>query len=591
MSIEGIFAVDKPLGISSQRAVQIVKYWARRKTGNKKIKVGHAGTLDPLASGVLVVGVGREQTKKLDKIVSSTKEYTADIMFGEVSTTDDAEGKKTIVNKKIKPTEVEIEKALEKFIGKIEQVPPVYSAIKIDGQEAYKRVRKGEYVEMKKRVVEIKNIEIISYSYPRLKIQVTCGKGTYIRTLARDIGEMLGTGAYLAGLVRSRVGDFALEEARDMKEFSMRIAVHASELDGKRIDGTKVYINEMLKRFGSVASDDDFIIYHRSKFNQSLIPPKNENYHIKTLPDVFLWTQTRFAWDVWREKPDVLWMPLHNMPFCHSKDTKIISTIHDLAFKIFPETFPKNDLRKLNFLTDQVVKRADHIITVSKSTKRDLLHFYPQLDAQKITVTHLGINTNDWQKEIKGDVIKKVLVDNNVGESEYIISVGAIQPRKNLKVLIDAFGEIKKTYPSMKLVLVGGNGWLWQDTHEHAMNSEYADDIIFTGGITFLEVQILMSRASVFAFPSLYEGFGIGGLEACAAGVPVVAARNSSIPEVLGNAAEYFQAQSHDECAQKLIKVLSDSTLCSQMRERGYKRAQKFTWDKCAKKTLQVLRG
>ncbi len=591
MSIEGFFAIDKPLGISSQRAVQIVKYWARRKTGNKKIKVGHAGTLDPLASGVLVMAVGREYTRKIDKIVADEKEYIADMLLGENSTTDDAEGKKIIINKNKKPTEVEIKKVLDKFVGDIEQTPPVYSAIKIEGQEAYKRVRKGEDVKMKKRKIHVEKIEILSYEYPLLKIKVVCGKGTYIRSLARDIGRSLETGAYLSGLVRTRVGDFTLQEAKSLKEFSMRIAIHASELDGGRIDGTKVYISEVLKRLGDMASDDDFYIYHQNIFNDKLFSSKKINYHIKTLPASPLWTQTRFALGIWRERPDVVWMPLHNMPFCHSSKTKIIATIHDVAFKIFPETFPKSDVRKLNFLTDNTVKRADHLITVSKATKRDLLRFYPKLDKDKITVVPLGINSSHWQKTVKGDIVKQALMQYGIKNDEYIISVGAIQPRKNLTVLIDAFEEIKKDYPHLKLVLVGGNGWLWESTHKHAQKSKYADDIIFTGGVSFLEVQILMRHAKIFVFPSLYEGFGIAGLEACAAGTPVVAARNSSIPEVLGNSAEYFDAVSFQECAQKVIKVLRDDVLQKQMRIRGYKRAQKFTWDKCAKKTLAVLRG
>lgn len=591
MNIEGIFAIDKPIGISSQRAVQIVKYWARRQTENKKIKVGHAGTLDPLATGVLVIGIGREHTTKLDTVVASEKEYIADIKLGENSTTCDAEGKKIIVNKNKKPTQLEIEEVLKNFVGNIEQIPPMYSAIKINGQEAYKRVRRGENIEMKKRKINIKKIEILSYEYPLLKINIVCGKGTYIRSLARDIGKNLNTGAYLSGLVRTRVGDFVLADARNMKEFSMRIAIHASELDVERIDGTRVYINELLKRFGDLAVDDNFYIYHRDNFNKSLIPPKKTNYHIKILSNSPLWTQTRFAWDIWREKPDVLWMPLHDMPFLHSPKTKVIATIHDLAFKIFSETFPRGDVRKLNFLTNNTVKRAEHIITVSKATKRDLLHFYPSLDSHNITVVPLGININDWQRDIKGFVVNKTLKNNEIKKNEYLISVGAIQPRKNLKVLIDAFEEIKKTYSKMKLVLVGGNGWLWQDTHEYAQKSKYAKDIVFTGGVSFLEVQILMQNAKLFVFPSLYEGFGIAGLEACAAGLPVVASNNSSIPEVLGNAAEYFNAKNSSECAQKIIKVLNNKELQNQMCKRGYKRAQKFTWDKCAKKTLRVLRN
>jgi glycosyltransferase involved in cell wall biosynthesis len=443
---------------------------------------------------------------------------------------------------------------------------------------------------MKKRIVHIEQIEIISYEYPVIKIRVRCGKGTYIRSLARDVGDALRTGGFLSSLRRTRVGNFNIAETRKLKEFSMRIAIHASELDSERIDGTRVYISEVLNRLGDMAREDDFIIYHRDKFNKSLTPPKKDNYHIKALAHMPFWTQTRFAWDIWMERPDVLWVPLHDMPFIHTPKTKIIITVHDLAFKIFPETFPKNDVRKLNFLTDRAVKKADHIITVSKSTKRDLLKFYPQLKTDKITVVHLGMNINNWQREIRGDVVRKALTGNKIGENKYIISVGAIQPRKNLKVLIDAFVKIKDVYPDMKLVLVGGNGWMWQETHKYASKNKYVNDIIFTGGISFLEVQILMQRAAVFVFPSLYEGFGISGLEALAAGVPVVAAKNSSIPEVLGDAAIYFDANNFEECADSVLQIMKNKKLKQQLIDIGLKRSKKFSWDNCAKKTLRVLR-
>ncbi len=219
MKAKGFFTVNKPLGISSQRAVQFVKYWARKKTGNRKIRVGHAGTLDPLATGVLVIAVDREYTKQIDQVVEAEKEYIAEIKLGETSTTDDAEGEKKVFNVEKKPTDLEIEKVLQNFIGKIKQIPPSYSAIKIKGQEAYKRVRKGEVVKMKERTVEIKKIETLNYSYPFLKIKVVCGKGTYIRSLARDVGECLQIGGYLSFLQRTRVGQFDLKNAYEVFEF------------------------------------------------------------------------------------------------------------------------------------------------------------------------------------------------------------------------------------------------------------------------------------------------------------------------------------------------------------------------------------
>ena len=204
---EGIFAVYKPKGITSNDAVQIVK----RQSGGKK--TGHAGTLDPLAKGVLVIGVGREATKTLGEVVKKEKEYLAVVKFGETSSTDDAEGEKIKIKIKNIPEIADIKKAIEKFQGKITQIPPVFSAVKIKGREAYKLARKGQEVKMKPREIEIKSINIIDYKWPLLKLKVITGPGAYIRSLARDIGEELGVGGYLADLERTRVGQFTKENA------------------------------------------------------------------------------------------------------------------------------------------------------------------------------------------------------------------------------------------------------------------------------------------------------------------------------------------------------------------------------------------
>lgn len=209
--INGIFAVYKPVGVTSHDVVNQV----RRKTGVKR--VGHGGTLDPLAEGILVIAVGREFTKQLDQYVKGDKEYVATLQLGYFSETDDAEGRKILVDIRLKPILVDIKKVLEGFVGTISQMPPKYSAIKIQGKEAYKRIRKGEDFEMKPRIVEIKQIKILKYKYPTLEIKVTCGSGTYIRSLARDIGQKLGTGAYLAKLVRTKVGEFTLANTKKLE--------------------------------------------------------------------------------------------------------------------------------------------------------------------------------------------------------------------------------------------------------------------------------------------------------------------------------------------------------------------------------------
>ena len=203
---EGLYLVNKPRGRSSFSIVAQV----RRLSGIKK--VGHAGTLDPEAEGLLVVLLGKEYTKQAEKYSKLDKTYEFEIKLGEVSTTDDEEGDKTEVSG-LKPTKAEIIKALSNYKGEIKQTPPVYSAIKIDGQRAYKRARNGEEVEMPTRKVIIKSIELLDYKYPFASIKADVSSGTYIRSLARSIGEDLKTGAYCTKIVRTRVGEFSLDDA------------------------------------------------------------------------------------------------------------------------------------------------------------------------------------------------------------------------------------------------------------------------------------------------------------------------------------------------------------------------------------------
>ncbi len=215
--MDGIFAINKPVGMTSHDVVNIV----RRKTGVKR--VGHGGTLDPLASGVLVIAVGRENTKRLDEFVKGEKEYVAEVLLGAKSTTDDAEGDIENVSVKILPTQSEIEETIKLFVGNIMQTPPIYSSVKIQGKPAHRRVRAGQEVTLEPRAVIIKSITIDHYKFPELKLKVTTGPGVYIRALARDIGEKLKTGGYLKGLIRTRVNTFKIGEAKSIEDFKLNI--------------------------------------------------------------------------------------------------------------------------------------------------------------------------------------------------------------------------------------------------------------------------------------------------------------------------------------------------------------------------------
>ncbi len=183
----------------------------RRLTGERR--VGHAGTLDPYARGVLVIGVGRAATRKLRAIAGTEKEYVARIRLGRRSTTDDREGHKEEISVSQVPSEEQVRDALKHFEGLIDQRPPAFSAIKVGGRPAYKLARRQKKVDLPPRQVEAKQIELLSYSWPFVEVRLVTGPGFYVRSLARDLGERLGTGGYIEELERTRVGTFTKERA------------------------------------------------------------------------------------------------------------------------------------------------------------------------------------------------------------------------------------------------------------------------------------------------------------------------------------------------------------------------------------------
>ena len=208
--LHGWIILDKPLGLGSTTAVSAVKR-ILRQSGEPKTKVGHGGTLDPLASGVLPIALG-EATKLAGRMLDATKTYDFTISFGEQTDTLDAEGQ-VISTSDARPTREQIEAALPRFTGEIDQVPPTYSALKIDGKAAYARARAGEEIEMKPRAVTIAELRLLDHTADSATLSATVSKGTYIRSLARDIAYALGTVGHVSYLRRTRAGPFGIEQA------------------------------------------------------------------------------------------------------------------------------------------------------------------------------------------------------------------------------------------------------------------------------------------------------------------------------------------------------------------------------------------
>ena len=214
-----ILAFDKPYRWTSFDVVGKVRWLICRHLGVKKLKVGHAGTLDPLATGVLIVCTGRA-TKRIEELQSGSKEYFATIRLGATTPSYDLEKPIDATYPTDHITREMVEQVLERFRGTIEQVPPTFSACKIDGKRAYKMARKGDEVELKPKTLVIDEIELTQCNLPDITIRVVCSKGTYIRALARDIGQALDSGAHLIALRRTRVGDYKVEDCLNPEKFS-----------------------------------------------------------------------------------------------------------------------------------------------------------------------------------------------------------------------------------------------------------------------------------------------------------------------------------------------------------------------------------
>ena len=226
-----ILSFDKPLEWTSFGLVNKVRYLLCKHIGEKKLKVGHAGTLDPLATGVLIICTGKA-TKQIDTLQAKTKEYIATLQLGATTPSFDLETEVDATYPTAHITEEKVKEALTRFIGRIEQVPPSYSACKVDGKRAYDLARQGKEVELKAKVLVIDEIELMDFNPTAMQasIRVVCSKGTYIRALARDIGQALESGAHLTELRRTRIGDYKVEDCHTLDTFQQWLETLPKEI-------------------------------------------------------------------------------------------------------------------------------------------------------------------------------------------------------------------------------------------------------------------------------------------------------------------------------------------------------------------------
>lgn len=232
---EGAFIyINKPYRMSSFGALAHIRYLVSKRIHVKRVKMGHAGTLDPLATGVLILCTGKA-TKQIEQLQLHTKEYTATLQLGATTPSYDMEHKVNATYPTAHITRELIEQTLPQFVGDIMQVPPLFSAVMVDGHRAYKMARKGQEVELAAKQVRIDELELTAFDAEKMQmsIRVVCGKGTYIRSLARDIGEALGSGAYLTALCRTRVGDVRIEDCLTFDDFPAWLEENVKDREGE----------------------------------------------------------------------------------------------------------------------------------------------------------------------------------------------------------------------------------------------------------------------------------------------------------------------------------------------------------------------
>lgn len=263
-----------------------------------------------------------------------------------------------------------------------------------------------------------------------------------------------------------------------------------------------------------------------------------------------------------------------------------VLTIHDLSFKLFPKTHSLRNVIWARSLVPFSTHRSMHIIAVSNNTKLDLIRVMG-IDSDKISVVHLGASPEFGPDPGPDD--DEALRFYGVGKP-YVLFVGTLEPRKNINLLVKGFDKVVKDGHDLHLVLAGRRGWMAQNIFDELERRELLGRVHITGYVREHYLPSLYRQATALVYPSLYEGFGLPPLEAMASGTPVIVSRNSSLPEVVGDAGIYIDALSVDEMADAIERILEDKSLATSLRDRGLERAKMFSWTKTAEKTLDILR-
>lgn len=360
----------------------------------------------------------------------------------------------------------------------------------------------------------------------------------------------------------------------------MRVALDCRTVTSPKT-GDRTYALNLSRALARVDEANDYFLY--SAEPTTLTDVGSPRFQSIVLPASPAWTWTPWAFprDLRRRRADVAHVQYIIPP---AAPCAVVTTIHDVAFRRCPELFPLKHRVLLNLLIPPAAHHAAAVITGSEATKRDLIEFY-DLPEEKVAVTPYA--ADDSYRPMDPAAARQAVRVRLGVPSPYILSVGVLQPRKNLPRLVRAYNRIAASFPH-RLVIVGKQGWAGEELKKAVSEAPRGLEPVFTGYVADADLPVLYAGAEIFAYPSLYEGFGLPPLEAMACGAPVLTSAGSSLPEVVGDAA--VSVDPHDEraIAQALEQLLCDADLRRRLSEAGLRRAAQFSWDRTARETIAV---
>jgi glycosyltransferase involved in cell wall biosynthesis len=368
----------------------------------------------------------------------------------------------------------------------------------------------------------------------------------------------------------------------------MLIGIDASRASAARRTGTENYSLHLIRELLMIGGPHRFRLYFRDPPPPGLFAGDPEK---RVLPFPRLWTHVALSWEMLRRPPDLLFVPSHVLPVAHPR--RSVVTVHDLGYHYFPQAHTLTQNLYLRWSTRHNARSATRVLADSEATRQDLMRLYGVSEA-RISVVYPG---RDEALAPVHDPSRLQAVQAKYGlRVPYVLYLGTLHPRKNLVRLVQAFARLRSrvyetTYPldALQLVLAGQKGWLYEEVFAEVRRCDLEGRVVLTGYVADQDLPALLSGAEAFAFPSLYEGFGLPVLEAMACGVPVVCSSTSSLPEVAGNAALLVDPVDVEAIAAALLRLLTEGDLRRELVGRGLVRARRFSWRRCAQEAMAVL--